>query len=87
MKYIVTLIDGKESIFVFPRSINHDRFHESLAAIRFGSEQNWRRHVLGDPSDLVSAGFVDDGFCHGHSETLRLKSRGDADTVLLRGWK
>jgi hypothetical protein len=84
MKYIVTLIDGKESIFVFPKCIDHDRFHESLAAIRFGSEQHWKRHVLGCPSDLVSAGFItSDGKCYGHSETLNKKSRGDADTALL----
>jgi hypothetical protein len=85
MKYIVVLIEGKEAIFVFPKCIDHDRFHESLAAIRFGPERDWRRHVLGCPSELVSAGFVDGGRCHGRSETLRKESRGAVDTALLGG--
>lgn len=85
MKYIVVLIDGKESIFTFPKCIDHDRFHESLAAIRFGGAHDWRRHVLGCPSDLVSAGFVANGKCYGRSETLGKASRGEQDTALLRG--
>lgn len=84
MKYIVILIDGKESIFVFPKCIDHDRFHESLAAIRFGSSHDWKRHVLGRPSELVSAGFVEGMRCMGRSETLNLDSRGERDTMLLR---
>jgi len=86
VKYIVVKLDGKELIFTFPRSIAHDRFHESLAAIRFGSGQNWKRHILGCPSDLVSAGFISNGVCYGSSETLNLNSRGDADAALLRGY-
>lgn len=85
MKYIVALHEGKEKIFVFPRAIDHDRFYEGLAAIRFGHGRDWRRHVLGCPSDLVSAGFIDGGECHGRSETLGIESRGAADTALLRG--
>jgi hypothetical protein len=84
MKYIVTRLDGKELMFVFPRTINHDRFYESLAALRVGSDHNWRRHVLGCPSDLISAGFVSNGKCYGRSETLQCDSRGDVDTALLR---
>jgi hypothetical protein len=78
-------VDGveREVIFVFPRQIDHDRFHESLAAIRFGSDRNWERHVLGMPSDLVSAGFITNGVCHGRSETLNIASRGAVDTKLL----
>jgi hypothetical protein len=84
MKYIVVKMqDGSEGIFTFPREIDHDHYHESLAAIRFGG-RDWKRHVLGRPSDLVSAGFIDNGSCYGRSETLGVASRGVTDTALLR---
>jgi hypothetical protein len=86
MKYIVCLLEGKEVIFVFPRAIDHDRFYEGLAAIRFG-HNNWRRHVLGCPSDLVSAGFITNGTCHGYSETLSIGSRNAVDSKLLEHLK
>jgi hypothetical protein len=83
MKYIVAVVDGKESIFTFPRSVDHDRMAEAINAIRFGSEQNWSRKFRN--GEVIAAGFVDGGSCHGRSETLDLKSRGDVDTLLLRG--
>jgi hypothetical protein len=83
MKYIVAIVGGKEAIFVFPKEIDHDRFYEGLAAIRFGHGRDWTRRVLGRPSDLVAAGFVDNGHCWGRSETLKIGSRGEQDTALL----
>lgn len=82
-KYVVMRhVDGEEHIFVFPPSVDHDRFAEATGAIRFGAEQQWRRHMYGFRP--VSAGFVDHGGqCYGRSETLGLESRGDADTRLL----
>ncbi len=83
MKYVVAKIKGEEEIFTFPRSINHDRFCEVLSFIKHGSDRDWSREY----AEPVSAGFVDNGKCHGHSETLRLKSRGELDTALLSGRK
>lgn len=82
MKYIVVKLDGEEQIFVFPKSVDHDRMMEAIGAIRMGSQRNWNR-VYRD-ADTISAGFVVNGCCQGHSETLGLKSRGEADTMLLR---
>lgn len=83
MKYIVAVVDGKESIFTFPRSVDHDRMAEAIEAIRFGSRQDWSRKFRN--SEVIAAGFIDNGHCTGKSETLNLKSRGMADTLLLRG--
>lgn len=82
-KYIVMQLEGEETIFTFPKSVDHDRMHEALEAIRFGSDRNWGRKYR--EGEAVSAGFVDGGECHGKSETLGLKSRGAVDTKLLKG--
>jgi hypothetical protein len=87
MKYLVANLEGHEAMFVFPRAVDHDRMAEALTMIRFGYNHNWERKLL--PRDgkadgnIISAGFVDNGKCHGRSETLGLFSRGDADTELL----
>jgi hypothetical protein len=81
MKYIVVVLEGVESIFTFPRSVDHDRMHEAIEAIRFGSERNWSRKFR--EGEAIAAGFVDGGVCHGRSETLDLDSRGEADTKLF----
>lgn len=82
MKYIVTVLDDKEVIFVFPRCVDHDRFAEGVEGIRFGSARHWERKLRG--GEILAAGFVDGGVCHGTSETLGISSRGDVDTALLR---
>jgi hypothetical protein len=82
MKYIVTALNDKELIFIFPRDVDHDRMAEAIAAIRFGSDQNWERKLRKD-GELISAGFIDNGECHGRSETLGIESRGMPDTELL----
>lgn len=83
MKYIVILIDNKETIFVFPKVIDHDRFFENLCHIRMGPDHNWQRHVIGTEYP-IAAGFTDGLTCWGKSETLKLESRGDQDLILLR---
>jgi hypothetical protein len=82
MKYIVMALADKEEIFIFPRTVDHDRMKEACEIIRFGSERNWNRNYC--QGECISAGFVDNGICHGRSETLNLNSRGDKDTDLLR---
>jgi hypothetical protein len=83
MKYIVASLKGKEMMFVFPRSIDHDKMYEAIGAIRVGTDRDWSRDFRG--GEAVSAGFIDGGVCHGRSETLNLDSRGAADAALLRG--
>ncbi len=86
MKYVVAAIGDEESIFTFPRDVDHDRMAEAIEAIRFGGPSNWNRkfHKTGE-GEMVSAGFVDsEGNCHGRSETLNLDSRPREDTLLLR---
>ena len=82
MKYIVVALEGKESIFTFPRNVDHDRMYEAIETIRFRSPHNWERKFRME-GEAISAGFVDNGVCHGRSETLGLDSRGDKDTALL----
>ncbi|MFM0165700.1 hypothetical protein PQR39_35390 [Paraburkholderia sediminicola] len=81
MKYFVVSLKGKELIFVFPRSIDHNRMHEAVCGIRHGAGHNWRREY----AEAISAGFIDGGKCHGRSDTLDLDSRGELDAILLRG--
>lgn len=86
MKYLVAVVEGKESIFVFPRDVNHDRMAQALEVIRFDTAGGgWNRKYR--DGDVISAGFVDLGICHGHSETLKLNSRGPIDTELLRAFR
>ena len=80
MKYIVTSNDaGKQEIFIFPRSVNHDCFAESVSRIRDQSHGRWNR-VHREP---VAAGFTDGAKCYGRSETLNLDSRGRLDEMLI----
>lgn len=83
MKYVcVKNEDGKEEIFTFPRTVNHDRFAEVLSMIKVDGRgpNDWNREFR----KPVSAGFIDQqGNCHGKSETLRLNSRKE-DTAIYK---
>ena len=81
MKYIVVILDGQEHLFVFPRTVDHDHMAEAIGMIRFGGARNWVRSYM--DADIVGAGFIDNGVCHGRSETLDIKSRNERDTALL----
>lgn len=79
MKYIVTRNEeGKEEIFVFPKSVNHDCMAEVLGFIKNQTYGNWER-VFRKP---VSAGFTDGKTCYGESFSLGIESRPQ-DTELL----
>lgn len=80
MKYIVYQDGGKEYLVAFPRSINHDRMAEAMGALRFGSDRDWHRRQ----GEVLAAGFIDAGNCHGSSESLGIGSRGAVDTALMR---
>lgn len=80
MKYITTKDEeGKEELFAFPSSINHDAMAEVLNHIKNQTHGNWKR-VRRTP---ISAGFIIGNSCTGKSESLGLKSRPE-DTIL---WK
>ena len=81
MKYIVMALNDEEEIFIFPRIVDHDRMVEACERIRFGDERNWNRKYR--KGQVVAAGFIDGGVCHGRSETLGLESRGKVDAALL----
>ena len=81
-KYVVVRIEDREEIFTFPNRVHHDRMFEGIGAIRMDSGREWRREYR--MAEAVSAGFITNGQCHGESETLKLKSRGEIDTILLR---
>lgn len=81
MKYIVTQDrEGKEDIFIFPKSVNHDCMAEVLTRIKDQSWGNWER-VYREP---IAAGFTDGKLCCGRSETLDLDSRGEVDARLIK---
>jgi len=74
--------EEQEAIFVFPRSLNHDGMMEGIQSVRRGTPQNWKRNW---DAHAIAAGFVVNGKCVGHSETLGLQSRGSVDDILLNG--
>ena len=82
MKYIVLNLKGEDQIIVFPRIIDHDRMRDAMNAIKFGNDRNWERKY--HDAKLVSAGFIDNGICHGKSESLNIKSRPELDTHLFK---
>lgn len=82
MKYIVTKDEnGKEEIFIFPKSINHDFFAEAVSRVKDGTQRNWLRQQR----KPIAAGFTDGKQCLGRSETLNLDSRGRLDEMLIDG--
>ena len=81
MKYITTETDeGTREVFVFPNTINHDAYAESMYRLRNQTHGDWRR-IERTP---VSAGFINsDGECYGRSESLNLESH-EGDTEIFR---
>lgn len=86
LKYIVTEHkndDGKlvENIFLFPLSINHNDFMESIWRVKHhNGSAGWKRVTR----KAIAAGFwTPSSGCYGRSETLNLDSRGNIDTALV----
>ena len=73
--------EKKEEIFIFPVWVDHDTFYEGVRMLRNHTWGNWHRV----DREIISAGFIDkDLKCHGKSESLKVESRGDVDTELLK---
>ena len=79
MKYIVTILGGKEAMFVFPKEVDHHRFAEVLENIRYLDY-----YTQDNDGKVVSAGFICDSICAGKSETLDLISRPALDCALYK---
>lgn len=83
MKYLILKQDGFETPHLFPSHRMHKRVADGLTA---------------DGGKIVAAGFVtirgrkpDDGsddtlavYAYGHSEGLKIESRGDVDAALIQ---
>lgn len=70
MKYVVYDCGKGAEIYMFPTFVTHNNF---VSRMGFVSE------------DIIGAGFVSpDLECYGHSISLKIKSRPEADTALLR---
>lgn len=83
LKYIIVRNrdSGKEEVFLFPKSVNHDVFAKSVGRLKNQAQGQWRRITR----DIVAAGFVSPSFkCYGGSDTLHMVSR-EQDTKILRG--
>ena len=79
MKYLVTTNEeGKEEIFIFPRSVNHDIMAEAVYAMKNQTYGDWKR-IRRKP---ISAGFVEAGRCVGGSESLGISSRPQDQELL-----
>jgi len=80
MKYIVTKNkEGKEEMFTFPNSINHDIMAEAVSHLKNQSHGSWFRVFR----SVISAGFVSGGQCTGKSESLGLVSRPQDTDILI----
>lgn len=83
MKYFILKIEsGEEIAVIFPRQVVHASMAEAVQTIRIGG-QNWRRSWRS--AEIVGAGFIGpDLVCYGKSDTLKVVSRGEVDTALVR---
>ena len=86
MKYVVVRNEEtyKETIFLFDKMYQHDRFHEALSTIRIYTEIGkfeWKHQY----QHIVSAGFTNGITCYGGSQTLDVDARPEEDTALLLG--
>lgn len=80
VKYICTEDEeGKQEIFPFSRTIDHDCMARQIEQIRTSMFGNFD-YIIRRP---ISAGFIKGRKCYGRSETLNLDSRPE-DSDLLR---
>lgn len=80
-KYIVVKTQdekAEELPFMFPSSVSHDDMMEGIRTSLI--KRNWRQ------CDLISAGFINPHtlVCEGRSETLKVASRPEEDSVLFQ---
>jgi len=72
MKYVVFDGYNGEQIIISPKRIQHSHFAESITKLSYGTMHP------------ISGVFIANGECVGESESLRMESRGDRDTALIK---
>lgn len=72
MKYVTFDGHNGEQIIIFPKIIQHSVMADDVKKSSFGGMRP------------IAGGFVVGGQCVGESESLRMKSRGELDTTLIR---
>ena len=70
IKYVVFEFIDEEFIVIFPEILTHIELAEAVT----------KMSEYGEP---ISGGFIEHGKCVGESISLNMKSRGEADTLLL----
>jgi hypothetical protein len=76
MKYVVIEEGGQENIFLFPSTLQHKDVARRLGGLE--------PHVISAGTVLAEDTDKPGVLCTGESTTLRVKSRGEADDILLR---
>lgn len=77
-KYIVIRCHEGEFAFVFPPLMAHRDIAQAIQTSRDNLDCGLRA------STVVAGGFISDtGKCYGESESLKVKSRGPVDEVIL----
>lgn len=91
LKYIMIRVDEeggapREWPIIFPDELVHAYMFEAVRGMKVMLGHNrWARPYLG--AKAVSAGEITvAGHCHGGSETLQLKSRGNIDTNIVNAF-
>jgi len=71
MKYLCTVnVFGQEELFIFPEFISHIDISRLIIN-------------LPTPKRIpISAGYINNGVCHGRSKSLNLKARSEDDLLL-----
>ena len=71
VKYVVFKNITQEHIVIFPEVLTHIELANSITE-------------MSEYLEPISGGFIDDGKCVGSSVSLDMKSRGEADNLLLK---
>jgi|TARA_B100001079_G_C15938343_1_gene309560 hypothetical protein len=71
-KYVVFEYFSEEFIIIFPETLTHAELASGVTK-------------MSKYMNPISGGFIEHGKCVGESISLDMKSRGDTDTLLLKG--
>ena len=70
-KYVVFKYFREEFIIIFPETLTHAELARGVTK-------------MSKYMNPISGGFIEDGKCVGESISLDMKSRGEADTLLIK---
>ena len=89
LKYVIMATeDGREFPVIFADVLTHKGMADHVAHLYH--RERYDKGEYGEEVEPVSAGFFQvnagGGVCYGHSESLKLKSRGPVDTEVVKQW-